>query len=206
MATRISDPVVPVVGLSPGRVVGLEGAVGLGLSRVGMSLLAEMPSLCRMVVVDVEGWFCPLAAWEVGLVPERLAIVRCGDTDRWPGVVAGLLDGFEVIYAEVPAGVGAAVLRRLGARARIRGAALVLYSPSGFPPGVVWLRVRAVQVVWVGIGEGGSGCLDRRVLVLELSGKGVGGRRLMVEVEDDGTGPVRVVSRLAAAQTGRSVG
>ena len=189
----------------PGHVVGLEGPTGLGLTRVGFSMLAGMLHPYR-VVVDVRGWVCPLAAWEVGIRPDQLAVVRCSDPARWPRVVAALLDGVKAIYAEVPPGMRESVLRRLGAKARARDATMILRPIKGpLPSGMAYLRVQVGRVVWAGAGEG-HGRLDRRTLVLELSGKGAAGRRQMVEVEDDGAHPVRVVSRLVAPQTGRAAG
>lgn len=195
-----------LLALRPGRVIGLEGATGSGLTRLGFSMLAGAPPACRVVVVDVRGWICPLAAWEVGIDPERLAVVRCDDTARWPRVVAALLDGVKAIYAEVPRGVREAMLRRLGAKVRAREATLILRPLAGrLPSGVAYLRVQVDGVVWAGASEG-HGRLDRRTLILELSGKGAAGRRMVVEVEDDGAHPVRLVSRLAAPQAGRAAG
>lgn len=192
--------------LLPGRVIGLEGPTGLGLTRVGFSMLAEALPACRVVVIDVRGWMCPLAAWEVGIDPDRLAVVRCDDAARWPRVVAALLDGVKAIYAEVPPGVREAMLRRLGAKARAREATVILRPLAGrLPSGLAYLRVQADRVVWTGAGKG-HGRLNHRTLILELSGKGAAGQRLMVEVEDDGAHPVRVVSRLAASQAGRAAG
>ena len=203
MAARAgTDPLV----LRPGRVIGLEGPAGSGLTRVGFSMLAGTPHPSRLVVVDARGWVCPSAAWEVGVRPDRLVVVRCDDAARWPRAVAALLDGVKAIYAEVPAGVREAMLRRLGAKARARRAAMILRPLDGrLPSGLVHLRVRGGEVMWTGAGRG-HGRLSRRTLYLELSGKGAWGRRLVVEVEDDGAHPVRMVSRLVAPQAGRAAG
>ena len=207
----VTVPGMPVedndlLALRPGRVIGLEGPTGLGLTRVGFSMLAGAPAACRVVVVDVRGWICPLAAWEVGIDPEQLAVVRCDDAARWPRVVAALLDGVKAIYAEVPRGVREAMLRRLGAKVRAREAAVIMRPLAGrLPSGMAYLRVQVDRVVWAGAGEG-HGRLDRRTLILGLSGKGAAGRRMVVEVEDDGAHPVRLVSRLAAPQAGRAAG
>ena len=203
MTTRVAaDPLV----LYPGRVIGLEGPTGLGLTRVGFSMLAGVSPPTRVVVVDVRGWVCPPAAWEVGVPPDRLVVVRCDDADRWPRAVAALLDGVKAIYAEVPPGIREAVLRRLGAKARARDAAIVLRPLDGrLPSGLAYLRVRGCGVAWTGLGNG-HGRLNRRTLILELSGKGASGRRQVVEVEDDGAHPVRVVSRLVTPQAGRAAG
>ena len=193
--------------LRPGHVIGLEGPTGLGLTRVGFSMLAGVHRIrYGWWWWTFVGWVCPLAVWEVGIRPDQLAVVRCGDPARWPRVVAALLDGVKAIYAEVPPGIRESVLRRLGAKARARDAGMILRPLDGrLPSGLAYLRVQIHQVVWAGAGEG-HGRLDRRTLVLELSGKGAAGRRQMVEVEDDGAHPVRVVSRLVAPQTGRAAG
>ncbi|MYC86369.1 MAG: hypothetical protein F4X18_12795 [Acidimicrobiia bacterium] len=189
----------------PGRVIGLEGPTGLGLTRIGLSMLSATPASCR-VVVDVRGWLCPLAAWEVGIDPDHLTVVRCDDAHRWSRALAVLLDGVKAIYAEVPRGVKEARLRRLGAKARARKATVILRPLAGsIPSGMAFMRMRAVRVEWVGAREG-HGSLDSRTLGVELSGKGAAGQYQMVEVEDDGTRPVRVVSRLVTPQIGRSVG
>ena len=155
----MSDMPAPVatdlLALRPGRVIGLEGPTGSGLTRVGFSMLAGAPDPYRVVVVDLRGWLCPLAAWEVGIRPDRLAVVRCGDPARWTSAVAALLDGIKVIYAEVPRCVRDVVLRRLGAKARARDVTVVLRPVEGrLPSGLAYLRVRVGQVVWSGAGRG----------------------------------------------------
>lgn len=184
----------------------MEGPTGLGLTRIGLSMLSATPASCR-VVVDVRGWLCPLAAWEVGIDPDHLTVVRCGDAHRWSRALAVLLDGVKAIYAEVPRGVEGALLRRLGAKARARNATVILRPLAGrVPSGMAFLRLRAVRVEWAAGAREGHGSLGRRTLVVELSGKGAAGRYQEVEVEDDGARPVRVVSRLVTPQVGRSVG
>ena len=133
--------------LHPGCIISLEGPTGLGLTRVGLSMIAEASQHAPVVVVDVRGWICPLAAWETGVRSDRLAIVRCGDVIQWPGALAALLEGVKAIYAEVPVGVPGGVLRRLSALARSRNAGLVLRPLKGqLPSGVAYLRVRAEKV------------------------------------------------------------
>ena len=201
------DPGAPVaIQAEPGRVLGLVGPPGFGLTRLGLSLLAA-PSLTGMVaVVDVRGWLCPVAAWEVGIIPERLVVVRCPDRRRWLQVTASLLEGFPVVFAEVPAGAGEADLRRLAALSRARRSALVLRPVSGdLPAGLLHLRIEATAVRWEGV-DRGHGALLRRRLTFRTSGKGARGIEQVMEMEDDGTHAVRLVPGLAAAPSGLAAG
>lgn len=183
--------------LEPGRIVGLDGAPGSGLTRLGLSLLAPLAG--PVAIVDARGWFCPVAGWESGLDPGRMVVVRCGDRDQWSQVMAALVEGVRAVYAEVPPGVPEPMLRRLGALVRSRRTALVLRPLRGpLPSGAVHLRLRAHLISWEGP-DAGHGRLQHRRIVVEASGKGMGGMTRFMEVEDDGTHPVRVVSRLAAA-------
>lgn len=192
--------------LEPGKVVGLVGPPGLGLTRIGWSMLAEPARVGPVVYLDVRGWVNPLAAWESGISPERLVIVRCSDRLLWPKTAAALLEGIRAVYAEVPAGVKESVLRRLAALARSRRSALLLRPLGGeLPTGVAYVRFRGREVGWEGP-DSGHGRLTGRRLVMDASGKGMSGIERVIEVEDDGTDVVRVVSRLAAAPAGRAAG
>ena len=192
--------------LHPGCIISLEGPTGLGLTRVGLSMIAEASQHAPVVVVDVRGWICPLAAWEAGVRADRLVVIRCDDIIQWPSAIAALLEGVKAVFAEVPTGVPEAVLRRLGALARSKDAALVLRPLKGkLPSGIAYLRVQAGKVVWAGAHDG-HGRLEGRKIMLELSGKGASGNRQLVEVEDDGSHALRVVSRLAAETARRAAG
>jgi hypothetical protein len=201
------EPVAPfTIQAEPGRVLGLVGPPGSGLTRLGLSLLA-IPSGSRMVaVVDVRGWMCPVAAWEVGVEPERLVVVRCPDRRAWLQVTASLLEGFPVVFAEVPPGVGDPDLRRLAALSRARRAALLLRPVSGdLPAGMLHLRIEAAGVRWEGV-DRGHGALLRRRITLKASGKGSRGIEQVVEMEDDGSHAVHLVPGLAAAPPGLAAG
>lgn len=186
--------------------LGLVGPPGSGLTRLGLSLLSEPSTTGMVAVLDVRGWLCPVAAWEVGIDPGSLVVVRCPHRPSWARVAAALIEGFSVVYAEVPAGVVDADLRRLGALARARRSALVLHPVSGdLPVGVLHLRLEAAGVRWEGVDEG-HGALLTRHLTLRASGKGVRGIEQTVEVVDDGSHAVRLVPGLAAAPAGLAVG
>jgi hypothetical protein len=195
-----------LLSLQPGRSVGLIGSPGFGLTRLGLSMLAGPAKNGLVAYLDVRGWLCPPAAWEAGIPPERLAVVRCEDPIRWGRVASTLLEGVRALYAEVPRGIKEAQFRKLSALARSRRTSLVLRPISGdIPSGLVFLRLVAREITWQGT-EDGHGRLGRRTLLLEASGKAVRGMTQIVEVEDNGANALHLVSRLASAPTGRAVG
>jgi hypothetical protein len=190
--------------LEAGKVVGLVGAPGLGLTRLGLGLLRNQPGW--VACIDVRGWLSPQALWEVGVPADQTVIIRCPDARRWPQVAAALIEGMQAVYAEVPPGVTTPMLRRLGALARARATPILLRPVSGdIPSGLAHLRLEAQTVDWHGPREG-RGRLGARRLTVAASGKGVGGMRQVIEVEDDGTDALRMVSRLAVAVPERAVG
>ncbi len=201
----ISSPLLPFAA-EPGRVVGLVGPAGYGLTRLGLSMLAGPAAEGPVAVVDVRGWLSPEAAWEVGVASDRLVMVRCADRSVWPKVTAALLEGLGGVYAEVPAGIAEAMLRRLGALTRSRRSALLLRPLRGdLPPGLAHLHLDARGVAWTGV-DRGHGRLARRRISLQVRGRATGGIEQTVEVEDDGTHALRVVGGLAAATAGRAAG
>ncbi len=193
--------------LRPGHVTELLGIPGTGLTRFGLRLLAGPSQTAPVVALDTRGWISPAAAWEAGVVPESLVIVRCEDPALWPKVAAALLEGVNTLYAEVPAGAREQDLRRLAALARARKAAVAMrpIGNRGLPSGVAHLRLRALGVTWEGA-DRGHGRLRRRRLMLEASGKGASGMTRRFEVEDEGTDVVRVVSDVVVGEARRAVG
>ena len=193
--------------LRPGHVTELLGIPGTGLTRLGLRLLAGPSQTTSVVALDTRGWISPAAAWETGVVPESLVIVRCDDPGIWPKVAAALLEGVNALYAEVPAGAREQDLRRLAALARARKAAVARrpMGNRGLPGGVAHLRLRALGVTWEGA-DRGHGRLGRRRLMLEASGKGASGMTRRFEVEDEGTDVVRVVSDVVVGEARRAVG
>jgi len=190
----------------PGRIIGLVGPAGSGLTSIGISLLAEATSEEPVAVLDVRGWFCPSLAWDAGIAPERLVVVRCADPSVWPKLAATLIEGFPAVYAEVPRRIPDQVLRRLGALARSRRSRAVLRAMEGdLPTGLLHLRVEGVAVRWEGA-EAGHGRLQRRAVTVKASGKGVRGVERFLEVEGDGADTLRLVPRLAVAPAGRATG
>lgn len=186
--------------LFPGRVTALLGAPGSGLTRLGLAMLSNHTGGGPIAYLDVRGWFCPLAAWELGIPPEQLVVVRCADVVRWGKVAATLLDGVRALYAEIPHGVKDPVLRRLAARAMHRGTAVLLRPLRGsVPPGVAHLRIETQHVLWEGP-VAGHGRLQVRRSLLVASGKATRGMTRTYEMEDDGTHSLRLVPRVGASE------
>ena len=192
--------------LRPGQVTELLGIPGTGLTRFGLRLLAAPSQVAPVVALDTKGWISPVAAWEAGVVPENLVIVRCDQPGIWPKVAAALLEGVRALYAEVPATAKEQDLRRLAALARARKVAVAMRPMGGgLPSGVAHLRLRALGVTWEGTNQG-HGRLGRRRLMLEASGKGASGMTRRFEVEDEGSVVVRVVSDVVVGEARRAAG
>lgn len=192
--------------LEPGRIVGLVGHPGFGLTRVGLSLLAAQAGQSPIAYMDVRGWLCPVAAWESGVDPEQLVIVRCDDPVRWGRALTALLEGVGWIYAEVPRGVKEAQLRRIAGLVRARRSSLILRPVQGdLPGGVAFLHLQAREVEWAGTAAG-HGRLTARSLSFTASGKATRGMTCQIDLEDNGTDTLRVVPGLAATPPGRAAG
>lgn len=206
LSTRVTAPGSDLLAVQQGRPVELSGPPGYGLTRLGYRMLAAPSQVAPVVGVDVRGWMSPRAAWEAGVAPERLVVVRCDDPGLWPRVAAALVEGVGAVLAEVPEGIRDADLRRLTALTRARQTRLVL-RPVGrpLPSGVAHLRLRAAAVGWEGP-DRGHGRLRRRRLILEASGKGVSGMVRRIEVEDEGEDALRVVSGLVDRPARRAIG
>jgi hypothetical protein len=185
--------------LAPGQVGVLAGEAGLGMTRLGLIMLSGHAQTGSVAYLDVRGWLSPLAAWEVGIEPDRLVIARCRDVVRWGKAVAALLDGAAAVLAEVPAGAKDAAVRKLAALARNRGTTLLLRPLDGtVPAGVAHLTLEAQEISWSGTGDG-HGRIARRRTLLTASGKAMRGMTRTIEMEDDGSNTLRVVSGVAAA-------
>lgn len=190
--------------LGPGHVGVLAGDAGLGMTRLGLVMLSDHARTGSVVYLDVRGWLSPVAAWEVGIEPDRLVIARCRDVIRWGKAVATLLDGAAAVLAEVPAGAKDASIRKLAALARNRGTPLLLRPlDRSVPTGVAHLTLEARETSWSGAVDG-RGRINRRTTLLTASGKAMRGMTRTIEMEDDGSNTLRVVSGVAATDT-RSV-
>ncbi|HEX5615140.1 MAG TPA: hypothetical protein VFZ83_08290 [Acidimicrobiia bacterium] len=172
---ELTGPLAEVLGgsLRRGSVLALDGPLGAGVTSVVGALAAEVTARGEWAAVLDDGTFGGAAAAEAGVVTERLAVVRSTAADRWPTVVAALLDGMTLVAGSVPARLRVGDARRLVARARERGAVLV---PIGTWPVEAAVRVHVLGSDWVGLAPG-AGMLRTRRWRVHVEGKGAGAHR-----------------------------
>jgi hypothetical protein len=165
--------VLPGRGLRRGSTIAVStgrSAWSAGGSSLVLALLAEASrsgSWCAVVGVPTFG---AVAATEVGIVLDRLALVP-NPGPEWPTVVAALIDGVDVVVIAAPATVSASIASRLAARARQRGSVLVPYGR--WDGADVTLQV--MRGGWEGLGAG-RGRLRRRQVVIVARGRGAATR------------------------------
>ncbi|SDH61394.1 hypothetical protein SAMN05192558_12235 [Actinokineospora alba] len=121
-----------------------------------------------------------LAAAELGVAVDRLALVPNPGNDIVT-IAAALLDGFDVVALASPK-VTDAQARRLSARARSRGAALVAF---GAWPGAD-LELRCTRARWSGLGDG-HGHLRARQVEVYAQGRGSAARPVRARLALQGT-------------------
>ena len=189
------EPLFPARGLRRGSVVSVVGSTSLALSLLAAT--SAQGSWCAGVGLPSLGL---AAAAELGVVLERFPLVaspgRSSSAGGWAWVVAALVDAFDVVLARPPAHVKAADARRLTARARERGAVLVLSGTAGAWPEVAEVQLTVASAVWEGVGRGHGRLRGRRVEVV-TGGRGAAARERRVELwlphPDGGIAPCREV-------------
>jgi hypothetical protein len=152
--------------LLPGGGLRRGATIAVQTSSVLLALLAAASragSWCAVVGMPA---LSPVAAAEMGIALERLALVP-DPGPEWASIVAALLDGVDIVVAAVPGTVAPAVAGRLAARARQRGSVLM---PAGTWAGAD-VTVTPVQQSWGGLGEG-RGRLRCRELTIQARGRG----------------------------------
>jgi hypothetical protein len=109
-----------------------------------------------------------VAAAELGVDLARLALIPAPG-EQWAVAVAALVDGFDLVLLRPPARVRGADARRLMARVKERGSALVLMDPPGWPESPD-LRLSVGSTGWEGLGAG-HGLLTSRRMEVVVSGR-----------------------------------
>jgi hypothetical protein len=160
-------PLLPGQGLRRGSTVAVGRSAALALALVAGASAAG--SWVAAVGLPDLGM---VAAAEVGIALERLALVPTPGARAWPAVVAALLDAVDVVLVRSPAGLPAGQARRLAARARERGAVLVPLGGWSAAPDL-WLAVTASA--WQGLGQG-HGRLEARRVEVVAGGRGAAAR------------------------------
>jgi hypothetical protein len=165
-STRVLPVLAGLRELLPGGGLRRGATVAVHTSSVLLALLAAASragSWCAVVGLPA---LSPIAAAEMGIVLERLALVPHPGTE-WTTIVAALLDGFDIVVAAPPGPIAPVVAGRLAARARQRGSVLM---PAGSWAGAD-LTLAPVRGVWGGIGVG-RGRLRFRELTVQARGRG----------------------------------
>jgi len=119
------------------------------------------------------------AAAELGVALDRLVVVADPPSESWATVVAALVDALDVVLLRARRRVSGGDARRLIARARERGAVLVLLGDSW--PEAADVRLSITSAEWKGIGDG-YGHLQARRVVVESSGRRAAARARRVEL------------------------
>lgn len=193
--------VLPAGGLRRGSTVALTA--GPGATSLLLALLAEASAGGAWAGVVGRPGLGLVAAAEAGVRLERLALVPQPGRDLMAVVVA-LLDGMDLVAVagHERAGIRAADRQRLMARARQRGAVLLV---SGSWPGAD-LELGCSRPQWQGLAGGGAGRLCARRVRVRLRGRGLGAGRDTGMLLPAGGGRRGTVAAGRAAEADRSTG
>jgi hypothetical protein len=163
-------------GLRRGSTVAVTSSVSLLLTLLGAASTAgAWTAMVGMPALNAE------AAVEAGIDLRRLAIINAPGGE-WTTAVGALLDAVDVVVARPAAGaVTDGEARRLTARARTKGAVLVLFGQQAASWPAADLRLSARSGRWDGIGHG-YGRLTRHQLLLSATGKGRSARPRSAEL------------------------
>lgn len=188
-------PLLPTGELRRGSTVSVAGSTALVLALLAGPSAAG--AWCAVVGVPTLG---ARAADEFGVRLDRLALVPSPGT-QWSAAVAALFDGMDVVAVRPPARVSAGEARRLTARARERGCALIPLGPWDGAE----LRLTVTGSQWSGLGAG-FGRLHARRLRVEASGRGAAARPRRTEMwlpaRDGGIEPIADVPPLLHSVAG----
>jgi hypothetical protein len=184
------EGLVPGGGLRRGVTVSVRSGVG-GATSLALALTAEASRRGSWVAGVGLPSLGLVAADELGVALERLVLVAAPERDAWGGVVAALVDGFDLVVLHAGrTGVRAADARRLVARVRERGAVL-LQLGAGWPEAAD-VQLEVTRARWEGLDDGHGRLLARKVRVTG-GGRGEAARPRTVDLWLPGAdGHVRV--------------
>jgi hypothetical protein len=144
----------------------VPGAVSLALALVAEASTAG--SWAAVVGVPDLGL---VAAAELGVRLERVALIPDVAPAQWVTVVGALLDAVELVIAHPPAHLRQGDARRLTARARERGSTLIPLRPGRAWTDGADIRLTVAGGRWDGVGSG-EGHLVSRELTVTTGGRG----------------------------------
>lgn len=154
---------LPEGGLRRGATVAVGGPGGA--TSLALALAAAASAAGSWVAAVGLPSLGLLAAAELGVVLDRLALVAGPGAGSWAAAVAAVVDAVDVVLVRPGHRVGPTDARQLVARARERGVVLVRVGGPEWPEGPdVRLTVRSVT--WHGLGEGYGHLRARRVEVV----------------------------------------
>jgi hypothetical protein len=188
------EDLLPGAGLRRGATVSVAAGPGVGgATSLALALVAQATTAGSWLAAVGLPSLGLVAADELGVALERLVLVAAPERDAWGGVVAALVDGFDLVVLQAGrGGVRPADARRLVARARERGAVLVQLG-SGWPEGAdLALQVTAAR--WEGT-DAGHGHLRARRVTVTRGGRGEAAQPRRLELWlPAATGEVEVVA------------
>lgn len=165
----------PLGGMQRGTVT-VIGPSAPGATSLALELLAgasEEGHWCAAVGLPDLG---VVAASERGIELERLLLVPSpGPSPRWQQVLATFFEAVPLVLFAPSGPVRQADSRKVAARAKEKGAALLVLDKKGHWQEPVDLRCRVEGSSWSGL-EDGHGLLRERSLVVELRGRGAAAR------------------------------
>ncbi len=184
------ERLVPSGGLRRGTTVSVRSSAG-GATSLALALAAEASQHGSWVAAVGLPSLGLVAADELGVALERLVLVAAPERDAWGGVVAALVDGFDLVVLHAGrTAVRPVDARRLVARARERGAVL-LQLGAGWPEAAD-VQLEVTRVRWEGLDHGHGRLLARKVRVAGGGrGEAARPRRLDLWLPGEG-GQVRV--------------
>jgi hypothetical protein len=167
----VLERLLPGAGLRRGATVSVGTAAGAsGATSLALALVARASVDGSWVAAVGLPSLGLVAADELGVALERLVLVAAPERDAWGGVVAALVDGFDLVVLHAGrTGVRPADARRLVARARERGAVLLQLGP-GWPEGAD-LTLQITRARWEGL-DAGHGHLRARKVRVRRAGRG----------------------------------
>ena len=150
------EEVVAGPGLRRGTTVAVTGSVGVESFTLALAAGAsQQGSWTAVVGLPSLGL---VAAGQVGVALDRLAVIDAPPTASWGAVVAALTDGFDLVVLDARRGLPGRQVQRLSARVRERGAVLLLV---GGARGHRWPLAADIDVRVTDADLGGTRCRSR---------------------------------------------